>query len=443
MRLNLDSYNHRQIFIFFFPLILGLFLFLLIPIPCRAASARVDVLRVEGPIVPIVAEYLDRGIGEAEKGASCCIIELSTPGGLYDTTQQIVTRIMNARVPIVVYVSPAGGWAGSAGTFITISAHVAAMAPGSRIGAAHPVAIGTGGAEMPATQAQKITEDAAAWVRSIAEMRGRNAEAAQMAVRESKSYSDREALEAKLIDLRAEHMEDLLNQLEGREVKLINGQKIILQVKGAALNRREMSTIERILLTVSNPNIAYILMTVGMLGIIVELYNPGAMFPGIAGVISLLLALYALGTLNAHWGGILLIILAFALFVAEAFVVSHGLLTAGGIVSLVMGSLMLFSRGSPFPEISISLIVGMSMGISAFFIFLLGAVIRGQKRQAVTGMEGLLGETGVALTPLNPSGTVLIEGERWHAVAEENVEAGEKVTVAGVEGLRLKVKRKK
>ncbi len=410
--------------------------------PARANPPRVDVLRVEGPIVPVVATYIDRGISEAEQGATACIIELSTPGGLYDTTQAIVGRIMNARVPVIVYVSPAGGWAGSAGTFITMAAHVAAMAPGSRIGAAHPVAMGTGGGEMPATQAQKATEDAAAWVRSIAEMRGRDVEAAQLAVRESRSYSDNEALEARLIDLRADHLEDLLQQLEGREVALIDGRKVTLNLSNAVINRHQMNTVENILHTVSDPNIAYILMTVGMLGLIIELYNPGATLPGVAGVISLLLALYSLGTLKAHWGGILLILVAFALFVAEAFIISHGLLTAGGIASLVMGSLMLFSQGGPVPEISRSLIAGVTLGLSVFFIFIINAVVRGQKRPAVTGSEGLLGATGVAVTPLDPGGTVLIEGEHWQALAEgERVAAGEEVKVVAVTGLKLQVKR--
>lgn len=409
----------------------------------QSFSLRVDVLRVEGPIVPVVEDYLHRGIEGAEKEAALCVVELSTPGGLYDTTQGIVRRIMGAKVPVVVYVSPAGGWAGSAGTFITLAAHVAVMAPGSRIGAAHPVALGTSETEMPETQARKVTEDAAAWARSIAEMRGRDPEKAELAVRESKSYTDREALEGNLIDLQATSLEDLLRQLDGRKVTLVDGREITLKTRGVSINRVEMSKVESILHTVSDPNIAYLLMTIGMLGIIMELYHPGAIFPGVIGGVSLLLALYALGTLNAYWGGILLIILAFALFVAEAFIVSHGLLTAGGITSLVLGSLMLFSQGSPFPEINLGLIIGVTVGITAFFVFVIGAVVRAQRRQATTGKEGLLGASGVALTALSPAGTVLVEGERWGAIAEDGeIAPGTPVVVAKIEGLKLWVKKK-
>ena len=406
-------------------------------------AGEVLVLKVNGPIVPVVGEYLDRGLAQAEAAGAVCVIELNTPGGLYETTQRIVTRILNARVPVVVYVSPAGGWAGSAGTFITLAAHVAAMAPGSRLGAAHPVAVGGSEDQEPGVEAQKITEDAAAWGRSIAQMRGRDPVKAELAVRESRSYTDVEALEGRLIDLRAKNLADLLTQLDGRKAVLAGGEEFVLRTAGAPVSRLEMTQVEEFLLAITNPSVAYLLLTVGLLGIVMELYHPGAILPGVVGGVSLLLSLYGLGTLNAYWGGILLILLAFALFAAEAFVVSHGILTMGGIASMVLGSLMLFSRGGSFPQISASLIFGMAGAVGAVFALAMGAVVRGQKRRVVTGKEALVKACGRALTNLDPEGTVLVEGERWHATAEgEPVRAGEEVMVTSVEGLRLRVRRK-
>jgi len=429
----------RRVTALFFILLLGLVL----AAPGPALAAEVHVLEVDGPIVPVVAEYLDRGLTKAEAAGAVCVIELNTPGGLYETTQKIVARILNARVPVVVYVSPAGGWAASAGTFITLAAHVAAMAPGSRIGAAHPVAMGDSQSQPSSTEVEKITEDAAAWVRSIAQARGRDPAKAEAAVRESRSFTDGEALEGKLIDLRAKDLSDLLTQLDGRRVTLADGREVVLETVPAVPQRTPMTWVEQFLLTVTNPSIAYVLMTVGLLGIVMELYHPGAIFPGVIGGISLLLALYGLGTLNAYWGGVLLIILAFVLFAAEAFTPSFGLLTAGGIASLVLGSLMLFSRGSPFPEISIGLIVGMAVTVTAFFVLLVGAVVRGQRREVVTGREAMVGAVGRALTDLAPEGTVLVEGERWHSAAEGGwIEAGAEVVITAVEGLKLRVRRK-
>ncbi|MBE0466816.1 MAG: nodulation protein NfeD, partial [Candidatus Desulforudis sp.] len=327
---------------------------------------EVVTLRVDGPIVPVVAQYLDRGIGEAERRSAVCIIELNTPGGLYDTTQIIVQRILNANVPVVVYVSPAGGWAGSAGTFITISAHVAVMAPGSRIGAAHPVA--GGGEEMTGVHEEKITQDAAAWVRSIAEMRGRNVEKAELAVTESRSYTDNQALEYNLIDFRAQNTTELLAILDGMTVALNSGEEVRLSLADASPHLEEMSRVEGILHALSNPNIAYILLSIGMLGLLMEFYNPGSIFPGVAGGLALIVALYSLGTLDAHWGGVLLIILGFALFAFELFVTSFGLLTAGGLIAIVLGSLMLFSGSPAGIGVNFGVIAGMVVGIAVFVI---------------------------------------------------------------------------
>lgn len=436
--------NLKRRTVFFLPALI-LVMMMLIPHPSAAGSgtAPVCLARYGGPVVPITARYCERAIRYAERiGATACIIELNTPGGLYTTTQELVTTILNARVPVVVYVGPAGGWAGSAGTFITVAAHVAAMAPGSRIGAAHPVGIGPS-EEQQSIPGEKITEDASAWIRSIAQMRGRNARAAELAVRQSRSYSDEEALRLKLIDLRARNLNDLLAKLDGRTVVLSGGAKVTLRTRNAAVQEVPMNPGEKLLLALSNPDLAYILMTIGMAGLMVEIYHPGLIFPGVAGGISLLLGLYSLGTLDAYWGGILLIILAFALFIAEAFVPSHGALGAGGIVSFVIGSLILFSNGPPGMGVSISLIITTAVILAALLALLVTAVVRGQRRAVVTGSEALIGRTATARTDLNPTGTVFVAGEIWSASAESgHVKAGEEVVITGIDGLRLRVQKK-
>ncbi|MEW5762668.1 MAG: nodulation protein NfeD [Bacillota bacterium] len=406
----------------------------------EGAARHVVVLEVEGPIVPVVARYVDRGLQEAAgSGAQACVIRLNTPGGLLETTQRVVERMLASPVPVVVFVAPAGGWAASAGTFITVAADVAAMAPGTRMGAAHPV---TPEGELPPDHAKKITEDAAAWARSIAEMRGRDPQRAAEAVTESRSYTDREALRYRLIDLRARDLEDLLRQINGRRVKLAGGRETTLATAGAAVVRVPMRPAEHVLHVIANPNVAYILLSLGMLGLMIEFFHPGVLFPGVAGGLAMLLGLYGMGTLNASWSGILLIILAFGLFIAEIFVTSFGLLTVAGLAALVFGSLMLFTEASPVPQVSLGAIAGVAASILAFVAYAARAVWRGQRRRVVTGAEGLLEARAVALTPLTPHGTVLCEGERWHAVAEEGeIAAGEEVRVTGVEDLRLRVRR--
>ncbi|HEX75238.1 MAG TPA: nodulation protein NfeD [Dehalococcoidia bacterium] len=407
----------------------------------NAGSSGIEVLQVDGTIVPVVTDYINRGISQAEsKGSTACIIELNTPGGLLDSTEEIVQRILNAKVPIVVYVSPSGAWAASAGTFITIAAHVAVMAPGTSIGAAHPVSVGE---EMPEEQAKKVTEYSAAWIRSIAEMRGRDPEQAELAVTESKSFTAAEALECNLIDLQADDLESLVAQLDGRKVTLASGEEVIIDITGQALSRNEMNGIERFLHVISDPNIAYILLTLATIGLITEISNPGMIFPGVAGGLSLLMAFYSLGVLDAYWGGILLILLAFGLFIGELFTPTFGILTAGGAASLVIGSLILFSSSSPL-EINRGLIAGVTILIVAFVIFVIGAVVRGQRRKVATGAEGLVGKVAIAQTSLDPKGTVLVEGEHWAArVDGGKVEPGEEVIVAKVEGLKLVVSKKK
>lgn len=407
-------------------------------------EGEVMILTVDGPIVPVVASYLERGIDLAEReNAAACVIRLSTPGGLYRSTQEIVGHILSAQVPVVVYVSPPGSWAGSAGTFITIAAHYAAMAPGSRIGAAHPVSVAPGSEEKISIPSEKITEDAAAWIRSLAQLRGKNADAAELAVRESKSYSDQEALEQKLIDVRSSDLNELLEKLHGKEIVFQDGQKATLNVRDAFRRFVDMNWREKVLAALSNPEIAYPLFTLGMAGIIAEFYHPGAIFPGVFGGLCFLLGLYGLGNLDAYWGGIFLLILAFGLFIAEAFVTSHGILGTSGLIAFVMGSLLLFTGSGPGISLSPWMVVLFTAFFAALLALLIFFIVRGQTRKVLTGQEGLIGLVGVVRTPLNPRGTVFLAGSLWNAVAEEGqVEQGKEVVVTKVEGLTLRVKRK-
>jgi membrane-bound serine protease (ClpP class) len=414
----------------------------LLPVTASAATQSIHILHVEGTIVPIVADYIDRGITKAEdENATVCIIELDTPGGLLDSTEEIVQRILNADVPVVVYVSPKGAWAASAGTFITLSAHIAAMAPGTTIGAAHPVA--AGGEEIPEDQMKKIVEFSAKWMETIAQERGRNIEEARLAVTESKSFTDVDALDANLIDLRADNLEDLISQINGWQVTLANGLEVTIDTTAYETTRNEMSLVEGFLHGISDPNIAYILLSIGSIGIIAEIYNPGMFFPGIAGAISLLLAFYALGVLDANLGGILLILLAFGLFIGEVLTTTFGIFTAGGITALVLGSLILFPGAGPLFQVDPWLIAVVTILVVAIFAFVISRVVQAHRRQAATGREELVGKTAVVKTALEPEGIVLFKGERWTAISEKGrVKPGEEVTITKVDGLKLYVTRK-
>ncbi len=422
---------------FFISLMAGV----LVPATVSATTQSIQVLRVEGTIVPIVADYIDRGISKAEdENATACIIELDTPGGLLSSTEKIVQRIMNASVPIVVYVSPKGAWAASAGTFITLSANIAVMAPGTTIGAAHPVA--GGGGEIPEEQMKKITEFSAKWMKTIAQERGRNIEEAQLAVTESKSFTDVDALNFNLIDLRADNLQSLISQINGWNVTLANGMEVSINTTGYEVARNEMTFIERFLHAISDPNIAYILLSIGTIGIIAEIYSPGTFFPGIIGAISLLMAFYSLGVLDANLGGMLLILLAFGLFVGEALTTTFGLFTAGGITALVLGSLILFPGGQMF-QIDPWLIATVVIIVTMLLAFVMHRVIRAHRRQASTGREELIGKTAEVKVALEPEGTVFVKGERWTAVSETGrVEPGEEVIIIKVDSLKLYVTKK-
>ncbi|MFH1485689.1 MAG: nodulation protein NfeD [Chloroflexota bacterium] len=406
----------------------------------RAAGDRVYVLTIKGAINPVVTSYVDRGISHAESNqAVACILQLDTPGGLDSSMREIVQRILNARVPVVVYVSPAGARAASAGTFITMAANVAAMAPNTAIGAAHPVNIGGSGEEMQGTMEDKVVNDAVAYIKSIASQRNRNADWAEKAVRDSVSITESEALVDNVVDIVAPDLPSLLSQLNGREVTLLTG-KTVLHTEDADIVHLEMNFIEHWLFTISDPNIAYILLSLAMTGLFLEFANPGAILPGIVGGIFLLLALFSLGMLPVNYAGVLLIGLAFVLFIAEAFVTSHGMLAIGGVASLTIGSLMLMTSTAPYFSIDRRLIAAVVLSITAFFIFVVGAIARSHRRPATTGREGLMGERATARTTLDPEGLVFVHGERWDAISEDGrVEPGEEVVITKVDGLRVTV----
>jgi len=405
-------------------------------------AGKIHVLEVKGNIVPVVADYISRGIGEAEdRGDIVCIITLDTPGGLLDSTERIVKRIMNAKVPVVVYVSPHGAWAASAGTFITVSAHLSAMAPATSIGAAHPVSVGE---QMPEDVQKKATEYSAAWIESIAEKRGRDPALVEAAVRESKSFTASEAFEKKLIDFQADDLDSVVEQINGRKVTLADGSDVTINTEGAAVSKSDMTLAERILQAISHPNVAYILLTLASIGLITEISNPGLIFPGVIGGICLFLAFYSLGVLNAYWAGLLLILLAFGLFVTEIFVPAYGILSTGAIVSLVIGSLILFSESEASMQFDKSLIVFVAIFLAGFVALVVWAAVRGQRRRVTTGREGMIGQVAEVKIALKPTGMVLVDGELWKAELDEGqANPGEEVIIQKVDNLKLFVTKKK
>ena len=409
----------------------------------RGAAPTVVVVEVKGIINPVMADYVSRGIEEAEEiGATACIIQLDTPGGLDTAMRDIVQDIVNARIPVVVYVSPSGARAASAGVFITVAAHVAAMAPNTAIGAASPVSVGPEGeVEMSETMQEKVLNDAAAYIRSIAQAHGRNMEWAEKAVREAVSATEREALELNVIDLVAPDLASLISELDGRQATLLGGAVVTIETAGAVLVRVEMSWMEEFLFAITDPNIAYVLLGLASLGLFVEISNPGLIFPGVAGGICAILAFYSLGNLPVNIAGILLVVGAFGLFIAEAFTATFGLLTGGGIIALVLGSLILF-KGGPLFRVNPWLVGVVATCLGALAAFVVTRVVSVHRRQPSTGWEELVGKTAVVKVALAPEGTVLLKGERWTAVSEEGrVETGETVVINRVDSLKLYVTR--
>ena len=421
-----------------------LLLMLLVPGagPAGAAPAegppQVLVATIASSINPVSADYLVSAIERAESDrAAVLVVELDTPGGLDSSMRQMVQEILRTEIPVVVYVAPSGARAASAGVLITLASDVAAMAPGTNIGAAHPVSVGGGG--MDNTMAKKVENDAAAYARSLAEKKGRNGKWAESAVRESASLTANDALEQKVIDLVSPSLEALLGRLDGRKIEK-DGKASLLRTRNARVTRYPMGLRHRILSALADPNVAYILMMIGVYGIFFELSNPGAVFPGIAGGIALILGFYSLQTLSASYAGFLLIALAVILFILEIKIASHGALTIGGIISLMLGSLMLFrSSVDPYLRISWGVILLMVGFSAAFFGILVTLAVRSQLRKPATGSEGLIGEVGEAMLDFTGKGKVFVVGETWDAVSSVPVRKGEKVRVEGREGMVLVV----
>ncbi len=412
---------------------------LLSPVANAQAGRQVLVMEATGPVTPVMLSYIERGISEAEaRDAEALVIMLNTPGGDVDLTKRIIQAIVASNVPVVVYVAPRGAFAASAGTFITLAGHVAAMAPNTSIGAASPVS--GQGEEIPETLRNKIVSILQADIEGLAQRRGERAvEWAREAVSEARAATAEEALELGVIDFIATDLSDLLRQMDGFRVTLYN-REVTLHTKDAPTEELPMTAVERFLHTITNPNIAFILMTLGINGILFELSSPGGYLAGIVGVICLLLAFYALGVLDVNYTGLLFIALAFVLFVADIKAPTHGVLTVGGIVSFVLGSLILFN--SPFYAVSRNLVASVSLVTGAFFAFIVAKAVAIQRRPATTGAEGLVGAIGVARTDLSPRGTVFLKGEWWEAEAEDGpIQAGEEVRVKSVEGFRLRVTR--
>jgi membrane-bound serine protease (ClpP class) len=403
-----------------------------------AVNARAAVLQinVNDMIHPISDEFIGRALAEAQRThAEALLIVLTTPGGLVDSTRSIVEKIMTSRVPVIVYVAPAGSRAASAGFFILESADVAAMAPGTNTGAAHPVSLT--GKEMDPIMKTKVENDSAAFMRTIAAKRTRNVAVAESAVRESKSFTEQEALQQKLIDVIAPDVPSLLRAVEGRTLHRYDNSSSVLHVVGKPVNRYEMTLKERLLSTLMDPNIAFLLLALGGLAIYAEFNHPGAVLPGVVGVISILLALFALNLLPTRYASLALLLAAFALFALEAKFATHGVLGIGGIVCMIFGGLFLVD--GPVPEMRVRFLTAaaVSVPIGVIAIFLMTLVLRARRNRVVTGQEGMIGEIGVARTALGPDGKVFVHGEIWDAVARKAIDEGARVRVAGVDGLHL------
>lgn len=405
-----------------------------------ADSDKIYQIRISGIINPPISGFIRETIEDLEKkGASCLLILMDTPGGLDTSMREIVKAIMESDIPIIVYVYPPGARAASAGSIILLSAHIAAMAPGTNAGAAHPVTIGR--EKIDKEMMQKVVKDAEAYAKSIAAKRKRNVEWASKAVRESASVTAEEAFRINVIDFVANDVEDLLNKAHGKSVETRHGKKT-LSTKGKSPQEIEMPFKFRFLSYISDPNVAYILMMIGLYGILFEIYNPGAIFPGVIGGICIILALYSFQALPISYAGLFLIILGVIFFILELKVVSHGLLAIAGIISIILGSIMLIDLPKSVLSIPWKSILAVTLITAGFFLFVLSYAVKAQFSKVKTGKEGLIGEEGVAKTDVAPEGKVMIQGELWSARSEEPIKQGEKVVVERVEGLVLKIKRK-
>ena len=415
-----------------FVILIGLF-------TCAGAFCSADVLRVsiDDAIQPVTAEYVGRALETAAANHDqAVLIEINTPGGLVDSTRKIIEKIVASPVPVIIYVTPSGSRAASAGFFILESADVAAMAPGTNTGAAHPVILG---AKMDDLMKQKMENDAAALMRSVVAKRGRNVELAESAVRESKSFTDQEALDKKLIEYIAPSEQDLFHQLSGKSFKRFDGTTLTLSISGQPVVDYRMTLKQRLLSYIMDPNVAFILLAIGALALYAEFNHPGAVIPGTVGAVFILLASFALNLLPVRFAAIAMIIGAFALFAAEAKFASHGVFTTGGIALLTIGGLFLVD--APIPEMRVHLLTALAVSIPLGIItaFLMSIAVRARRNKIVTGEQGLIGEIGVAQTPLSPAGKVFVHGELWDAISTMPVPAGEQIVVRQVDGLTLRV----
>src|ERR1041385_7555725 len=402
------------------------------------AESSVVLATYDGVINPVSAEYLhDALVSAQEDRAQAVIFRLNTPGGLDTSMRLIIKDITGATIPVIVYVSPSSGRAASAGVFITMAAHVAAMAPGTNIGAAHPVAMG--GEKMDREMMEKVENDSVAYLKSIAQQRGRNVVWAEEAVRKSVSVTEQEALKLKIIDMVADDLPSLLKQLDGRTVGLQSG-PVVLHTAGTSLHEFPMGLRLEFLKILSDPNIAYLLMTIGTIGIIAELYSPGAILPGVVGAISLILAFYSFQSLPVNYAGLLLFLLGIAFFILEANVTSYGLLAIGGVAAMLLGSVMLIKTDVEFLQISWSVILPVVTLATLFSLFIVGMGVKAMRRRPMTGREEMVGLVGIVKTALAPHGQFAVHGELWEAISEHPLQPGDEAEVTGVDGLRLRVR---
>jgi len=399
------------------------------------AGNEVVIIELKGPINPGTAMYVERGIKEAGKrDAALSIIQIDTPGGLGSSMRTIIKAILNSPVPVVVYVGPRGAGAASAGVMITVAGHVASMAPDTNIGAAHPVT--AGGKDIDKTMSEKVVNDMASYGRGIAENKGRNGEWVEKAIRESVSITAEEAVKSNVVDFVARDIDELIRVIDGREISMPGG-KITLRTAGLKKIYYRPGFRDRVLKTISDPNIAYILMMIGLAGLYFELSHPGAIFPGVIGAISLILAFFSFQTLPVNYAGLLLIVLAIIFFIAEVKITSYGVLSIGGLISMTIGSIMLFEDA----RVSLKLMLPTILLIGGFFVAVASLAFRAYRAKPRSGTDGLLGETGVVKELIDPEGLVFVHGEYWRARAGVKLEPGDSVEVEGIEGLVLKVKK--
>ena len=404
----------------------------------RADAARVLQIDVDHVIHPLTVEIVSQGLAQAEKnGDSAVLIRLNTPGGLLNATQEVIQEIVSSSVPVITYVAPSGGRAASAGFMILMAGDIAAMAPATNTGAAHPVLMG--GAKMDKVMKQKVENDAAAAVRAVADKRGRNSELAEQAVLESKAFTEKEALESNLIDLVANDVPSLLEALDGRTIERFDGRQQTLELAGADVYSYELTTRQRVLLPLIDPNLAFILLILGALGIYVEFSHPGLVFPGVAGGILAILGLMALSVLPINWAGAALILVGVACFVLEATIVSGGILAVGGVVAMVLGAVMLVDTGIPELSISWATAVGVTLPFALITVFILRLAVKSFRYKVATGLESMIGEIGEARTPINAKGRVFVHSELWNAASSRPIPSGSKVRIVAVEGLTLTV----